>query len=129
MAEEFELMRPSDAANHSEPKRLFHHHSSPNCGHRAAWTRLHLRAWGWARWRCEFCGTDLCFDSGRRLLCAFLFGAYCSFLGIFVVGHVQGWVWIAPLCIGSGAVTRFKRIGLARAPRRPQPPNAARGDP
>ena len=96
-------------------KPQFHRHSCPNCGHRVNWTRLHLRAWSWARWRCESCGSELCIDSGRRWLCPILCGLWCGFLGFWVYREVQWWVWAVLLCVGSIAVFRLERIRLVQA--------------
>ncbi len=49
----------------------YHRHSCPNCGNFVGNKRIYLKAWLWAQWKCEHCGTKLCFSKKRRFLMAF----------------------------------------------------------
>ena len=94
----------------------FHRHSCPRCGYRVSWTRLHLRAWIWAEWSCECCGSHFSFARASRWLCAGLGGLWCFFLFFFVLSQVQWWVWLILLYLGATTASRLDRIRLAQEP-------------
>jgi len=95
-------------------KTKYHRHCCPACGQRVGWSRLNLRAWIWARWKCESCGTELRFSSASRWLCALLSGGWFVFLDFFVLRHVAVWVWFIILCVGIFAIFRLDRIIVAK---------------
>ncbi len=95
-------------------KPQYHRHSCPNCGHRVSWSRLHLRAWIWARWRCESCSSELRFDSGRRWLYAGLSALWFIFLVALVRQYVDLWVCGVLVFVGVIAISRLERIRLVR---------------
>ena len=70
--------------------------SCPNCGHRVGWRRIHIRAWIWAKWKCEACNKELRFDPNSRYL-----GALLLVPAIFVFIHVieAGVSWWAISCL------------------------------
>jgi hypothetical protein len=73
----------------------------PVCGHPVGTKRLFWRAWIWARWNCESCGTLLRFDFRKRLLCGLLTGLlYMVVFGAAVaclVFRISPWIWAVPL--------------------------------
>lgn len=95
-------------------KPAFHPHSCPVCGQRVEWSRLNSRAWIWARWYCGSCGSQLCFDFSRRILCACLGGAWAGFLGFCVKPYVSFWTWLFVFALGVFAIFRLERIIVAQ---------------
>ena len=105
-------------------KPEYHRHCCPACGQRVSWSRLNIRAWTWARWKCESCGTELKFSSASRRTCGLLLIAWLSFLSFFVLGHVTVWVYLVIATVGGFAIFRLDRIVLTEpvhsAPERDQ---------
>ena len=95
-------------------KPKYHRHCCPACGQRVSWSRLNLRAWVWARWPCESCGTLLRFHLASRLLCGVLLAGWLEFTNLFVLRHVDVWVWFVILVVGTFAILRLDRIAEAK---------------
>lgn len=73
----------------------------PVCGHPVGAKRYFWRAWIWARWNCQSCGTLLRFDFRRRLLFGLLTGLlFTAAFGIAVaciLFRISPWIWAIPL--------------------------------
>src|SRR2546421_12448513 len=76
-------------------------HCCPVCSHPVGAKRYFWRAWIWARWNCESCGTLLRFDFRRRLRFAMYMGLlFIAAFGIAVacmLFRISGWIWAGPL--------------------------------
>ncbi len=76
-------------------------HCCPVCGHPVGARRWFWRAWIWARWHCESCGTLLRFDFRRRLLVALFMGLLImAALGVAtacMLFRISPWIWAVPL--------------------------------
>jgi len=81
-------------------------HCCPVCGHPVGVKRWFWRAWIWARWKCESCGTLLRFDFRRRLLFGLFMGLlFMTAFGIalaFLVLGISPWLWTVPLFVAFG---------------------------
>jgi hypothetical protein len=75
----------------------------PVCGNPVGSKRYFWRAWIWARWNCQSCGTLLRFDFHRRLLFTLFMGVFFILtLGIEVlclVLRIPNWIWYIPLLV------------------------------
>jgi hypothetical protein len=75
----------------------------PACGHPVGSKRYYWRAWIWARWQCESCGTRLRFDLRRRLKLGLrLLMFVVLMLGIAtlcIFSRLSPWIWTIPLLV------------------------------
>jgi len=102
---------------------IFPRHCCPACGRRQSWSRLNVRAWIWARWKCEACGMPLCIDSRRRLIIGALFvlwGLFCLLCGMFCIFVLGTFGWaVSVACggayvVGGYCIARLDRIAIAK---------------
>src|SRR2546430_4195706 len=80
-------------------------HCCPVCGHPVGAKRYFWRAWIWARWNCQSCGTLLRFDFRRRLLFGLFMGLlFTAAFGIAVACmllRISPWILVIPLLAAS----------------------------
>jgi hypothetical protein len=102
---------------------VYPRHCCPACGRRQSWSRLNVRAWILARWKCEACSMPLCIDSRRRLMIGALFvlwGFFCLLCGMFCVFVLGTFGWTVSVACGDAhvvgcyCIARLDRIAIAK---------------